>query len=70
MTDIDYQTQFVTDDPATSSSQLNNCVSRENACSLRTRPPEWVGVELLHITVEITLAASSTYNCDHFDCAI
>ncbi len=36
----------------------------------RSRPPEWFRLEPLYITVEITLAASSTGSCHHFDCVI
>ena len=39
-----------------SSGAFNNCVSREHACSLRTRPPEQDRLERFHADVAVTSA--------------
>ena len=45
-------------------------IAQDRSGKLRTRAPELFGREPLYITVAITLAASSTGICNHFDCAI
>ena len=44
--------------------------SLEIADSLRSRSPEWFGLELIHADVAIIVYSLSVKTCRHFDCKI